>query len=373
MAKRKGGQKTPAEPSRAVFALEASMTGYTYADAFYPGSLAITVALAGCSARCSFCITLPGSWQPDRLEAAPAGLVTADGRVRTFRNLAAYLAPAQIVRGAVLAGAGVLAVTGGEPTYQASTFTATLCRMAKAAGLKTLLLSNGITDPAVVRQLAPNVDGVLLGIKGSLSPAFYERWMGVSGAVETVKQAARAWRDAGVWMQVTALLAPPSMQGDQEHESSEADLYGWILSDLGPHTPVSFGCMFRPGAAGEFFVSNPAEQDAYARRLHAAGPRARAMGLSYAADISRINDGHTVYRCHSCGGTVLLLQSPMIECGEACTVSASWCPRWSHEQHATAGRCDSCGAEVPVRTLPAAKIEANRRRVSALNQGRRGR
>lgn len=351
-----------------LFGFEASQTGYSFADCFLPGSLGVSVAVSGCNARCAFCITYPGSREPERLQGVPSSAVLVDGRIRTWRGLAVKLAPAQVVRGAVLAGAHLLAISGGEPTLHPG-YTGALCRLAKEAGLTTLLLTNGITEPATVRGLAPFVDGLLLGIKGSLSAAFYGRWMGVDGAcVDVVKRAALAWRESGVWMQATCLVAPPAMQDDVEHGRAEADLYAWLASDLGTDVPVSFGGILRPEGARDFWTSGPEDEAAYTDRLHRAAHQARASGLAYAADISEIAEGRTRYHCHQCGGLLLYLQWPMVECGPACTMATAWCRLWWHEQHATGGRCDHCGAEVPVRTLPAARLAANRRYIEKLHR-----
>ena len=56
---------------------------------------------------------------------------------------------------------------------------------------------------------------------------------------------------------------------------------------------------------------------------------ARAAGLPYA------HDGHTI-TCHDCGGLLLDFWG---------TIGMS---DWHHEQHVTGGRCDHCGARVPV-------------------------
>jgi hypothetical protein len=61
-----------------------------------------------------------------------------------------------------------------------------------------------------------------VGVKGSADPAFYDRWMKSLGAVPTVLGSAKAWRDAGVFVIVGDLTAPPQMQDDEQFEDAAA-------------------------------------------------------------------------------------------------------------------------------------------------------
>ena len=41
-----------------------------------------------------------------------------------------------------------------------------------------------------------------------------------------------------------------------------------------------------------------------------------------------------------------------------CTMFDTGCDCWSHTQHVTEGRCDHCGAAVPIVTLPHEELAA---------------
>jgi hypothetical protein len=201
--------------------------------------------------------------------------------------------------------------------------------------------------PAVIQKIAPYVDAVDVGVKGSLGENFYTRFMRAPGGAEAVKAALRAWRDAGVYLLISDLIANHKMQDDEAHTAAQDRFYAWIAEALGPHTSLLIGHMHAPADADKLLVP-PGTEAAYMARFDAAYERAHAAGLAYAFN------SYTQERmdCHNCGELLLQLRGESHCAGsDDCTMFRPiGCDCFGHEEHVTGGRCDHCGAAVPIVT-----------------------
>ena len=178
-----------------------------------PGSSAWSIATTGCPFHCAFC-------QNGELSQAPRlGLVIPQRP----------MAPDRVVAEARRAGAGSIAYTYVEPTVFLE-YALDIGRLARSAGMRNLFITDGYATPEAVRLLGPVMDAANIDLK-SFDDAFYRRRCGARLA--PVLAAIEAFRDAGVWIELTTLVIPGCNDGDAELRA----LAGWIVRTLGPFTP----------------------------------------------------------------------------------------------------------------------------------------
>ncbi len=178
-----------------------------------PGSLAYSIATAGCDFHCSYC----QNW---RISQGPRLGLELEAR---------ELPPELAVSGALGAGARSIAYTYIEPTVFLE-YVLDIGRLARDAGLLGLFVTNGYLTPEAVTLLAPFIDAANVDLKG-FDDAVYRRVCGarlapvLDGIVEL--------RRHGVWVEVTTLILP----GLTDEAAQLRSLAGWIVEALGPDTP----------------------------------------------------------------------------------------------------------------------------------------
>jgi pyruvate formate lyase activating enzyme len=337
---------------------------------YKPGALSLFLGGVHCTAGCSFCMSKEITWAPRRVPWAYGG-ERRPGQDGGWYNHRAMLHPAGAVGLARDWGCSQVEFGINEPLLSWE-FTRDVARLAREAGLEVVVETNGFSTPVAVRHLGPLVAAVDVGIKGSADPAFYDRWMRSPGAVPHVLASIGAWRAAGVHLIVGDVIAPGHMQSDAAFEEAARRLYTFLAEEAGEHTVVILTQMMTPGPAPDTIrferfdgalLPKSATADDHARyvaRIARAAEIAHACGLPYAHQ--KTNE-EAIY-CHACGGLLLRLASPQICCGP-CTMATHYCQFWTHEQHATGGRCDHCGAPVPIATLTPAELAAARAIVAA--------
>ena len=178
-----------------------------------PGTLAYSISTTGCPFHCTFC----QNW-----EIAQGPRLGLDIPLRP-------MLPAQVVAEARRAGAGSIAYTYIEPTVFLE-YALDTGRLARAAGLRNLFVTDGYATPEAVRLLGDVLDAANVDLK-SFDDAFYRRLCGAR--LVHVLAAIVAFRDAGVWLEITTLVIPGHNDGDAELRA----LTRWIVDTLGPGTP----------------------------------------------------------------------------------------------------------------------------------------
>lgn len=178
-----------------------------------PGAIAYSIATVGCPFHCNFC----QNW-----EIAQAPRLGLDLPTR-------HLPPSKVVEEALKAGAGVVAYTYVEPTVFLE-YALDSAREARSAGLINVFVTDGYATPEAIDLLRPVLDAANVDLK-SFDDAFYRRVCGARLA--PVLDALRAYRAAGVWLEVTTLVIPGHTDDDGELRA----LSGWIAAELGPETP----------------------------------------------------------------------------------------------------------------------------------------
>ena len=178
-----------------------------------PGSTAYSIATAGCPFHCSYC----QNW-----EIAQGPRLGLDLPTRP-------LAPERVVAEAMSHGAESIAYTYVEPTIFLE-YALDTARLARAAGLRNLFITDGYATPEAVELLAPVLDAANVDLK-SFDDAFYRKVCGARLA--PVLDSIVAMRRAGIWLELTTLIIP----GRNDDEAQLRALTRWIVDTLGPETP----------------------------------------------------------------------------------------------------------------------------------------
>lgn len=289
---------------------------------FLPGAPALGVGATRCTARCSFCTSANVVWAPEKIawlthEQGPG--TDAD----LYYKAKGYFHPEAVIAYAHQRQARAIVFAENEPTLSYE-FTYDVARLAKSAGLKTIIYTNGFTSPAAIAKLVPHIDAVDVGIKGSLDETFYDTRMRSPGGPDAVRRALQEWRAAGVGhLLISDLIATRFQQADTAQEVASAALYDWIVAELGPHTPVMLGHMHPPdGGHSDLRYLLPGrieEMIAYQERIAASYARAVAAGLAYAHESNTDDRIH----CHGCGGLLLERHPPVTPDGSTCPIGDS--------------------------------------------------
>jgi pyruvate formate lyase activating enzyme len=178
-----------------------------------PGSTAWSIATPGCPFHCTFC----QNW-----EIAQGPRLGLDLPVRPTP-------PERVVRQAVAMRADAIAYTYVEPTVFLE-YALDTGRLARAANLRNLWITDGYATPEAVDLLATFVDAANVDLK-SFDERFYHRLCGARLA--PVLEAILAMRAAGIWLEITTLVIP----GHNDTTAELGSIAGWIGEHLGPETP----------------------------------------------------------------------------------------------------------------------------------------
>jgi pyruvate formate lyase activating enzyme len=154
---------------------------------FLPGSLAYSIATAGCNFRCLHCQNSDISQLPRE-----TGRIPGD-----------YVPPEQVVASAVGHGCESMAYTYTEPTvfFEYAFDVATLARR---SGLKNVFVSNGYMEEEPAKKIIPLLDAINIDLKGD--DQFYKKVCGAR--IEPVKKNIELFWKMGVWVEVTTLIIP---------------------------------------------------------------------------------------------------------------------------------------------------------------------
>ncbi len=149
--------------------------------------------------------------------------------VQTGRVQFQALEPAKIVEEAQKAGCTSIAFTYNEPTVFFEYMIA-CARLAKEAGLFTVLVSNGYQSPQVMEELLPLLDAANIDLK-SFRPDTYARYC--KARLAPVLENLRILAHSAVHLEVTSLLIPGINDSTQEIR----DMAFFVATELGRHIP----------------------------------------------------------------------------------------------------------------------------------------
>ena len=239
-----------------------------------PGSTAWSIATPGCPFHCTFC----QNW-----EIAQGPRLGIDLPVRPTR-------PETVVQDAINHGASAIAYTYVEPTVFLE-FALDTGRLARAAGLRNLWITDGYATPEAVELLAEFVDAANVDLK-SFDERFYHRLCGARLA--PVLEATLAMRAAGIWLEITTLVIP----GHNDSDAELGAIAGWIAHELGPETPWHIS-RFQPA----FHLRDVSPTPSATLTRAAAIGRAAGLAHVYVGNAPELGGEDT--RCAGCGTVVV--------------------------------------------------------------------
>ena len=181
---------------------------------FLPGSRTYSIATVGCNFRCRHCQNHTiAQTEPD-----------ADGQVP-----GQFLPPAEAVAAAVNSGSRSMSYTYTEPTIFFEYLLDT-ARLARGAGLRNVLVTNGYMTPEALDLVAPFVDAANIDLKG-FDDSFYRR---VTGArLDGVLECIRDYRRRNIWIEITSLIIP----GENDSREQLEGMAAFIAEELGKDVP----------------------------------------------------------------------------------------------------------------------------------------
>jgi pyruvate formate lyase activating enzyme len=192
---------------------------------YLPGTLAFSLATAGCNVNCKFC----QNW--DISQARPEQVP------------AQYLPPRQIAALAAQYRCPTIAYTYSEPVVF-SEFLMDTADAAHEAGIRSIVVSNGYIQDEPLRAAYGKMDAVKIDLK-SFSESYYQKV--VTGQLKPVLDSIVTLRTMGKWIEIVYLVVPTLNDNDQEFRG----LAAWVKAHLGAEVPLHF-TQFHP----EYLLKN---------------------------------------------------------------------------------------------------------------------
>jgi pyruvate formate lyase activating enzyme len=177
---------------------------------FYPGDDIYSIGGWGCNFACVFCQNWTISQQ---------GIMGSHA-----------FTPEEVIARALASGGMGVAYTYNEPLVSFE-FVYDCAMLAREAGLKNVLVTNGFISTAAAAELLPLLDALNIDIK-SIDDAFYSKKC--RGHVQPVLDFAIQAVNSGCHVEITNLIIP----GLNDERTLIESLVQWIASSLGEYTPL---------------------------------------------------------------------------------------------------------------------------------------
>ncbi len=192
---------------------------------YLPGTLAFSIATAGCNVNCKFC----QNWDISQ--------------VRPEQVPAQYAPPKTVAELAKQNRCPTIAYTYSEPVI----FSEYLMDTADAgheAGIRSVVVSNGYIQNEALKTAYGKMDAVKIDLK-AFTESYYRD--AVTGELKPVLETLVELKKMGKWTEIVYLVVPTLNDSDAEFQG----LARWIKTNLGVDTPVHF-TQFHP----EYLLKN---------------------------------------------------------------------------------------------------------------------
>lgn len=181
---------------------------------FLPGSMAFSVATAGCNLSCKFC----QNWQlsqskPEELDAM-------------------HMTPSDLSKRSRSTGSRVIAYTYNEPTVQYE-FILDASAIAREKGIRSVIISNGYIQKKASQELIKNLDGIKIDLK-AFTEKFYRDICG--GDLKSVLSNLETVFASGRWLEIVVLVIPTLNDAPAEIR----EMARWVKRNLSPDIPMHF-------------------------------------------------------------------------------------------------------------------------------------
>ena len=181
---------------------------------YLPGTVAFSIATAGCNIECKFC----QNWQISQF--------------RPEQVRSTLIEPARLVQICKGRSCPTLAYTYSEPVifYE---YMHDVAKLARAQGIGSVMISNGYIQEKPLRQLCKQLTGVKIDFK-AFTERFYREQC--AGELKPVQETLKVLKDVGIWFELVVLIIPTLNDSPDEIKQMSA----WILEHLGPDVPLHF-------------------------------------------------------------------------------------------------------------------------------------
>lgn len=181
---------------------------------YYPGTLAFSIATAGCNVNCKMC----QNWDISQ--------------VRPEQVRAVYLPPKNVAELARQYGCPSIAYTYSEPVIF-SEYMMDTADAGHAVGIKSAVVTGGYIQQEPLKKLCQHVDAVKVDLKAFSEKYFKEI---VNGELKPVLDALVAMQKLRMWNEIVYLVIPTLNDSDGEFKA----LARWVKSELGADVPLHF-------------------------------------------------------------------------------------------------------------------------------------
>jgi pyruvate formate lyase activating enzyme len=239
---------------------------------FHPGTLAFSIATAGCNVNCKMC----QNWE------------ISQARPEQIRSI--YMPPKKVADMAAKHNCRSIAYTYSEPIIFFE-----YMMDAAAAGhdrdVLSVVVTGGYITERPLKELCGAVDAIKVDLK-AYSEDFYRDI--INGTLQPVLDGLVTMRAAGMWTEIVYLVVPTLNDGDREFR----ELAKWIRANLGSDVPVHF-TRFHP----QYLLKNLPPTPV--KTLERAKAIADAEGLNYVY-LGNVpgHPGESTY-CPGCGEVVV--------------------------------------------------------------------
>jgi pyruvate formate lyase activating enzyme len=185
---------------------------------FFPGKKILSVGSYGCNMKCDFCQNYNIS------QEVPVSLKNK-------------MSPEQLVNSAIKAENNIgLAFTYNEPVIWFE-FMRDAAIIAKAAGLYTVMVSNGYVNTNPLKEMTGFTDAFNIDLK-AFNADYYKKLTGTE--IEPVKQSLKQIAASGRHLEITTLIIP----GKNDSSEEMAHQAEWIAGELGKNVPLHLSRYF---------------------------------------------------------------------------------------------------------------------------------
>ena len=179
---------------------------------FLPGTLAYSVATAGCNFFCDFC----QNWQISQMTHDDGAIYGEDA------------SPQEVAEDAKRRGCQSIAYTYTEPTVFFE-FAYDTAKIAQEMGLKNVFVTNGYETPETIEKMAGVIDAANVDLK-AFSDSFYKERCGARLA--PVLKAIQRMHDEGIFLEVTTLIVP-----DENDDRDDLKRLAEFIASVSPEIP----------------------------------------------------------------------------------------------------------------------------------------
>jgi pyruvate formate lyase activating enzyme len=233
---------------------------------FFPGSKIYSIGTWGCNFKCDFC----QNWNISQQAAATE-----------------FVSPEETVQRALAAKSIGIAYTYNEPMIWFE-YVRDTAKLARAAGLKNVLVTNGYVNEGPLDKLLEVVDAMNIDLKGFTEEFYQRRPRGrLSPVLETAVRAAQRCH-----VETTTLLIP----GQNDFREEIIALRDWIYKNLGPDSPTHVSA-YTPRYKAREPATSPSEV------LEACKILEKKLHFVYAGNIVAGDLSNT--RCYNCGAAAV--------------------------------------------------------------------